>query len=292
MKDSHPNDYMEYKVESEYKNAHDYISLYHITCHTHFKISPNSFISGRGCAKCGHERARLKNMKNLEDVEKELPDGISLAGPYNGMVFKSKVHCKTCGNTYDILIHDLVRRQQCPFCSGYNKETTETFKSYLNKNTHGEYQLSGDYYKANEYVTIIHNKCGNKYEVTPHNFKHGKRCPRCSVSIGEKTIEKVLKDKNVCFEPQKRFPGCKDKHLLSYDFYIPSLNILIEYQGEQHYHEIKAFGGKKKFDIQIRHDKIKREFANNNGIDLIEIPYSVSGYEQIKNYIDKRIDKY
>ena len=50
----------------------------------------------------------------------------------------------------------------------------------------------------------------------------------------------------------------------------PKENILIEYQGEQHYKPIKLFGGKKQLEIQRKHDKIKREFANNYKIKLYD----------------------
>ena len=48
-------------------------------------------------------------------------------------------------------------------------------------------------------------------------------------------------------------------------------NILIEYQGEQHYE--KRFGGKSNLILIQKHDKIKKEFANTKGIKLLEIPY-------------------
>ena len=53
----------------------------------------------------------------------------------------------------------------------------------------------------------------------------------------------------------------KDKRKLSYDFYIPSKNLLIEYNGEQHYKSIKHFGGRKMFLLQKHHDWLKRKYA-------------------------------
>ncbi len=43
---------------------------------------------------------------------------------------------------------------------------------------------------------------------------------------------------NIEFEQQKTFDGCKMKYLLRFDFYIPCLNIAIEYNGKQHYEPI------------------------------------------------------
>lgn len=50
-------------------------------------------------------------------------------------------------------------------------------------------------------------------------------------------------------------------------------NLLIEFQGIQHYEPVEIFGGEKQFKIQQEHDKRKREYAINNNIKLLEIPY-------------------
>lgn len=60
---------------------------------------------------------------------------------------------------------------------------------------------------------------------------------------------------------------------LSYDFYLPSYNLLIECQGKQHYEPIDYFGGIEQFKIQQEHDRRKRQYALTNNINLIEIPY-------------------
>ena len=61
--------------------------------------------------------------------------------------------------------------------------------------------------------------------------------------------------------------------LLSYDFYLPNHNILIEFQGKQHYEPIDRFGGEKHFTTQCIHDERKREYAKTNQINLLEISY-------------------
>lgn len=60
---------------------------------------------------------------------------------------------------------------------------------------------------------------------------------------------------------------------LSYDFYIPTSNVLIEYQGEQHEKPFNYFGSEKKLTIQKEHDKRKKIYAESNGIYLLEIWY-------------------
>ena len=72
------------------------------------------------------------------------------------------------------------------------------------------------------------------------------------------------------FEEQKKFPNLGK---LSYDFWLPKSQTLIEYQGAQHYEPINCFGGEEKYKIQIEHDRLKREYALKNNYTLIEISY-------------------
>lgn len=75
------------------------------------------------------------------------------------------------------------------------------------------------------------------------NAMHGKcGCTQCVSSKGEKEIEKLLNEFNVEFKTQYKFDGCYDIKLLPFDFYIPSLHLAIEYQGQQHYKPVQ-FGG-------------------------------------------------
>lgn len=60
-------------------------------------------------------------------------------------------------------------------------------------------------------------------------------------------------------------------NLLSYDFYLPMYNLLIEIQGEQHYKAVKFFGGNQAFGVQKVHDYRKRKYAQANNINFLEI---------------------
>jgi very-short-patch-repair endonuclease len=69
---------------------------------------------------------------------------------------------------------------------------------------------------------------------------------------------------NIKFIREVEFDKCvnpKTKQKLRFDFYIPSLNCLLEYDGLK-YHSSKD---------QIYRDSIKNRFAKNNGFILIRI---------------------
>jgi hypothetical protein len=75
---------------------------------------------------------------------------------------------------------------------------------------------------------------------------------------------------------------------LEIDIFLPDINLGFEYQGQQHFHPIKAWGGNKALQgIQDR-DKRKRELCKLNNIILIDIDYT----EPLEfNYIKMKIDK-
>lgn len=52
-----------------------------------------------------------------------------------------------------------------------------------------------------------------------------------------------------------------------------SENILIEFNGEQHYKPIEYFGGEKAFKKQINNDNKKKEFAKCKNIKLLVISF-------------------
>jgi len=151
----------------------------------------------------------------------------------------------------------------------------------------------------NNKVWIIcqEDKTHNSYFSLCISFTYkNSRCPECNKSKGEKRIDnflvsnnwiKILQkdfeqlinedkyDKNY-FIPQKEFVGLLGLKggLLSYDFYIPKYNLLIEYQGIQHEKYIPGFHESyDDFLKQVEHDRRKREYAKINNIKLLEIWY-------------------
>ena len=75
---------------------------------------------------------------------------------------------------------------------------------------------------------------------------------------------------------KKKFLDLKgDKNYpLKYDFYLPKHNILIEYDGEQHFEPIFNWDTEKSFSQRKKYDKIKNNYAIQNNYILIRIPYT------------------
>lgn len=116
-----------------------------------------------------------------------------------------------------------------------------------------------------------------------HVGKRGGRCPRCSKkeSYGEFLIRRCLTDSKTDFEVQKKFDSLVDpisKRKLSYDFFLPKHNTLIEFDGEYHSFppNFKKMGALELDDIRRKiklRDDIKTEFAKSNGFKLLRISH-------------------
>ena len=76
---------------------------------------------------------------------------------------------------------------------------------------------------------------------------------------------------------------------LSYDFGLydgnGNLECLIECQGWQHYEPVDRFGGENQLEVQQFHDELKREYASNHGVRLIEVPYTLRTYDKVAAYL-------
>lgn len=71
-----------------------------------------------------------------------------------------------------------------------------------------------------------------------------------------------LSNHNIEYVPQMKFDGLYGigNRLLKFDFYLPTYNLLIEYQGEFHDGLCNSFV-KKRVSRTVEHDKRKKIFA-------------------------------
>jgi len=137
-----------------------------------------------------------------------------------------------------------------------------------------KYNYSKINYKNSRSSIIIGCPIHDDFRTTFDYFRLGYGCPICNTSKGEIKIAKFLKNNTLNFLSEYTFKNCKKNGILRFDFYLPDHNILIEFDGEQHYKPIKFFGGEKEFKKLQERDKIKTEYCKKNNIKLIRIPYT------------------
>lgn len=132
-----------------------------------------------------------------------------------------------------------------------------------------------DYIGSNEHNLIIEcGLCGTTYETSFSDYVSNMqiRCYACSnkESKGEFAIRCVLNKYNILFSKGKTYDDCRDVRCLPFDFYVPEYNLLIEFDGQQHFGQYNNFGD---YETVKKHDEIKNKYCKDNNINLLRIPY-------------------
>lgn len=278
----------EYIFLDKYVNAITKLRVKHNECGNVYEVQPSNFLSGKRCPYCaGLVKKTDKQFK--QEVYNLVGDEYTFLDSYVNKRTKLRVKHNKCGNTYEVTPNHFLRGRRCPYCSIKDKiKTDEQFRKEVYNLVGNEYVFLGAYVNSYTKIKVKHNKCGNIYEVQPNIFLHGRRCPFCNhTPKGELIIIKILDNLNINYDYQKTFDDLVDKDYLSYDFYIPSQSILIEYQGYQHYGPVDYFGGDTKFKNQQKHDLMKLDYAKEQGYNLIDVPYTEDTFSKIKRYLIK-----
>ena len=280
--------------KNEYKNQNSLLT-FNCPIHGNYMQPLGSHMQGKtGCKKCKFiKRQSSKQEWDMQimsdyckehnlDLPKDNQEYINLKAKYiytcpkHGEYYQTwgkhkvgQIGCRKCrlGNTL-LNVKKLNSR-----CSQYNLDSaTDTFK--INDRFYGSFTCK------------THNI---EYCQRIDMHLKGQGCPICNESHGEKYIRNYLDKHSIKYIPQKRFNDLKDEKLLSYDFYLPDYNTLIEYQGKQHYKSFEYFGGEEQFKKQQYHDNLKREYAKDNGYKLLELSHTLNTQELVDKYLKRRI---
>ncbi len=164
----------------------------------------------------------------------------------------------------------------CPKCGKSERLTNIEFVKRANKIHGDKYDYSQVVYvNSHTKVKIFCKKCNKIFEQQAGNhIKDEQGCPKCKSSKGEKAIREWLIKNNIRFIEQKRFKECRSKRPLPFDFYLPDYNILIEFDGEQHFNPWHTIpNAVKKLEETQTKDRIKTKFCEDLGIKLVRINY-------------------
>lgn len=254
-----------------------------------------------GCTKCGLE-------KQVKDRTMPQENFIKKANQvHNNKYDYSQVHYINARTPVKIIcpIHGVfeqipdshLRRAGCPKCS-LLRGTQKALKTKKERNITNEFSL-------NEFLSIVQDTFNNKYDYSlidrnkwhglktrvkiicpvhgvfeqlARHHRHGRGCPKCCQSKGEVEITKYLDSTKVFYTTEYKIKDCKYKAPLPFDFAIfnedGSLKCLIEYQGKQHFEPVYWLPNcESTFKSQQIRDKIKRDYCEKNGIQLLLVSY-------------------
>ena len=202
---------------------------------------------------------------------------------------------------YKVTCANFTKGRRCPYCTNHHGKV-HPFDSF--GSLFPEIAKLWDYKNNKKTPFEISPYSNYKFSfICPSCKKHFSRavcdiirhknvsCGECATSQGERLVFSYLYNNKINFETQKTFKrliGLGGGNL-SYDFYLPKYNLLIEFQGEQHEHYVDMFHTTKNdFKKQQEHDKRKREYAKNHNIKLLEIWYW--DYDNIEEILNKELD--
>lgn len=283
----------EYTVIGKYKNSKTKITIRHNVCNNNFDAVPTrilSQVSHHGCPFC-NGGIKYTNEEFVKRVFELCGDEYTFLEEYQNSSTKIKCRHNVCRHEYYIAPNDFVNgMHRCPKCFGSHKKDTELFIKEVEE-LDNEYTVLGEYVNAREKIKMMHNVCETIFYPTPDNFLRGGRCPNCQSSKGEKAIDYYLNVNNIEYISHYKYDDLfgVGGGYLSYDFYLPSYNLLIEFQGIQHEKPIEIFGGQEQFLIQQEHDNRKRNYANSHNIELLEIWYY--DFDNIEQILESRLLK-
>ena len=283
-----------------------------IICPIHgvFEQLPDIHVGKRkcGCPKCRYIRSAKSLTKTTENfierAKKIHPEYDYSQVEYVTAKTKVKIICPKHG-IFLIRPNNLLNGQGCLECGLEKVATKNTQRQYkpnpkrqtkeeflkIAKEVHGDkydYSLIDDYKGTHSKIKIICPKHG-LFEQSARNHLKGMNCPCCSMSQGEEKIQNWL-NKNNYVKDKDYFREYKFEELglKRFDFYIPSKNFLIEYNGKQHY-EVCYFNNFSHEGLKEQQnvDLLKKKFAEDKGINFLTIPYTK--YDCIETILENEI---
>jgi hypothetical protein len=124
-----------------------------------------------------------------------------------------------------------------------------------------------------------------KHKIVKEATSHMNKNPKW---FGVSKIHQILQSYDIDYVDEQMFDDCRDKRKLPFDFYIPSLSLLIEHHGIQHQ---RGWQGKGAEDIKHR-DEIKKKYAKDNQFNYLAIEeWRISESSEMEEIIISTIRK-
>lgn len=260
-------------------------------CGHTWQATPSNLLRKKGCAKCHHRKiSKMQTKSTVQFIEElnSINPHIQILEEYQNSHIP--IHCQcTIHQIYftSMPTHLLQGKTGCPVCSGdkTRQKLMKTQEQYTQEllNANPNIEVIGKYIGARSPLQVQCKICNHVWSPIAGSLLSGNGCPHCSSSKGELLISKILEGHNIKYIPQMKFMNLQGVGggLLSYDFYLPLYNTLIEFQGQ--FHDGTAYIEKQNdyFPIQQAHDVLKREYAKTHNINLLEIWYYDKNIEEI-----------
>lgn len=288
------------KAKELHKNKYDYSRVVfvnvsdkvEILCPIHGSFWQSLYdhtTRGAGCPTCAGEGNKFY-----------LKDFVAKASAVHGNQYDySKVQYET--NTSMVTITcpkhgDFIQRAashlagcKCKKCkTEETRLSTDTFVHNARLIHEDRYDYSKVVYHSNkkpvEIVCPIH---GSFWQQPNNHISSRCGCRACMESKGEKAVELFLKKYGIDHIREYRILPYRYR----YDFYLPVLNVYIEYNGLQHYRPVEFFGGQEGYLSMKKRDEIKKILIKEKNGTLIVVTHICSTNEAVEKELIRRLKK-
>jgi len=255
-----------------------------IVCLKHGEFTQLSplHIKGKICPHCGKEQGIRKNKERqkpflfIENGKKVHGDKYDYSlVEYNGVNQKVKIICPVHGIFEQYPLNH--SRWGCKKCVDDSK--VKSIDKFIedSKSIHGDkYDYTLVEYKNNNTKVKIICKFHGIFEQIPRSHSKGRGCSLCN-SPGNVSEPKLFLKVKRSFKNEDIITQGKPLWLTRnqrFDIYFPKYNIAIEYQGGQHFHSVKWFGGEDTFKYTQELDERKRLLCLENKCELFYFTYN------------------
>ena len=297
--------YPDYILDSEYVNADTYIYLKHSD--GYLWKTKGRFLDGvRQCPEIAALEKQTKPKRlglTKDEWQKEIDNKFGI-GEYTLEEYKSPsklngIRHTVCNKLFEVkLTNFMTYTKGCRHCFHKVAKTIEQVQNDLNVVDTSYKVLELHSKNGHRYMKCLHQseKCNNSiFDMRVSDFvsKHAQRCPVCSIldndSKAVKNIESFLNENNIEFSREIKI-GAIYKSEMPYDFLLPKFNLIIEYDGQQHYQEDHIFNKGGGLVERQAKDEIKTKVALEKGYNFLRIKYTQDEIKTLSNYL-KKLDK-
>ena len=259
------------------------------------------------CNDCSKEiRRQKKRVHNVEEVKAlfEKHGAVYVSGDYTNTKSHFTAHLK-CGHMASVSWSTLSAPGYTGVCVDCARKLGQDYYRFSFKEVKekcdalGLTLLSTEYVNAREPLEFLCS-CGRRYYTSWERVKCNRkmRCDYCTkrISSGEIAVENWLLENGVPYERQKTFSGLTGVNGRPYmfDFFLPTYNLCIEYDGQQHF-RVTDFSGHKEQDAKdeefidlIFRDMEKDDYCRDNNIGLLRISYKDNIADVLSNRLIPR----
>jgi hypothetical protein len=219
------------------------------------------------CKECSYIN---KGLNFLEETLKKRGFKIT-SGDYKGAKSKMVVNCIKHNIDVEINRNDfLCGKRVCPVCSKEKwreiNKINFIHKANIVHNNFYKYD-NITYQTTRELIDIL---CPNHgiFQQSPDAHSRGQKCPKCAMSIREQYIKDVLEKHKIDFiynKGHKLLINPETNYPLKPDFWLKKYNLIIEYDGIQHFKQIYS---EMEFQKIKRLDLLKNKLCKDNKIRI------------------------